>query len=1253
MSTMANTTPIVTTVMKTTNKKKTSKEADAALKANILDFCEEHYEDILPVIMDKIRRDKRKEVHARLDFGENPRKSRKVKKGSQNSSAGTCPQGIGLTVEDVLADGALLAKTVLETETAPVALKNNIVIPAPPTGQGTGMDITLSGTNDERHWKTREKRRKPADEEDLSVPWTCEDVDLFTPQIRNFKSSRKTRMPNNVKTYDETGDPEVHLKIFQAATQRDGETIEEFIERFKIETGRMKGAPECMRISGFMHGVKNPELIKRLNARPKDCGGNDDCHHGFHTGRNRCRFQKESSHSLKVTGPIEELVRAGKLSHFIKEIRQDRDQQKTRKKDALVKDKAASIYMIWPWQRVMRQKVTQSFAHVKEITFPPLTANKGTGGPLVIEAETGGHAVHRIYVDRGSSIEVLYEHCFNRLWPEIKSQMVLATTSLTDFSGETIWPLGQLRLLVTIGDAEHYKKAWMNFIIVRSPSPYNGIIGRLRIREIQAVPSTTHGMLKFSVNGRIVTSRSTILTPTECATIAATPKDPAKKAEARHEKIKVVIHPDFSNQEITIGGAYHDRLSSIDSISEKDIPLSDKKRRQASKRAKAIQVEVQKLVEAGILREVYYQDWLSNPVMVRKHDGSWRMCMDFTDLNKACPQDCYPLPKIDWKVESLYGYLFKCFLDAYKRYHQKHMAEQNEEKTAFHTSHGVYCYTKMPFGLKNTGTTYQRLVDKAFDRKIGLNLKIYVDDLVIKSHTETELLRDIEETFRTLRKINMQLNPKKCAGLILTILEGTEFTYALRFKFTASNNEAEYEALIVGLRIAAQMGVHNVYVNVDSKLVANQVLGTYVSKEENMIKYLENTKSLISGFANFSISQVPRSKTKKADALSKIASTSFAYLSKQFLVEILKEKSIQEKEMTTVVEEEGPTWMTLIIEYLRDETLPDNRKEARKLYIKARQYELLEEILYRHLFLKSWLRCIGPLQADYVIRKIHEGSCSMHAGPRSMVAKAIRSGYYWPTMHQDAREMIRKCKDFHIHLPGIEIAGPFPEGPEKVKFLIVAMDYFTKWIEAKAVAIISGRQHFTLVKHPQSNELIERANRSLGEGIKARQGEGNKNRLEELPHVLWTHRTMIKSSNDDILFSLTYRTKAVIPAEIRMPTYRTAVVDAVHNDEELRLNLDLLEERHERAVICEAKSKLNMTKYYNARVRGITFRQGDFFYRSNDARHAVDGRKLGSKWEGPYEVTEALEDGAYKLRSTDETVLPMMCYIDNLKKCYL
>ncbi|GJW64192.1 reverse transcriptase domain-containing protein [Tanacetum coccineum] len=247
-----------------------------------------------------------------------------------------------------------------------------------------------------------------------------------------------------------------------------------------------------------------------------------------------------------------------------------------------------------------------------------------------------------------------------------------------------------------------------------------------------------------------------------------------KEAGVCPENFKVALHPNFPDQEVAIGvmlsvKAWTELCSLLKenfdifawqqsdmtgvprsiakhrlNIQEGYSPVRQKKRGQALERAKAIQTEVQKLIVAGIMREVYYHEWLSNPVMVKKHDGSRQMCVDFTDLNKACLQDCYPLPEIDSKVKSLCGYPFKCFLDAYKGYHQIQMAESDEEKMAFHTSQGVYCYTKTPFGLKSAGATYQRLVDKAFDSQVGRNIEVYVDDLVIKSHTEAEMLRDID-----------------------------------------------------------------------------------------------------------------------------------------------------------------------------------------------------------------------------------------------------------------------------------------------------------------------------------------------------------------------------------------------------------------------------------------------------------------------------------------------------------------------------
>lgn len=166
------------------------------------------------------------------------------------------------------------------------------------------------------------------------------------------------------------------------------------------------------------------------------------------------------------------------------------------------------------------------------------------------------------------------------------------------------------------------------------------------------------------------------------------------------------------------------------------------------------------------------------------------------------------------------------------------------------------------------------------------------------------------------------------AGLILTSPDGTESTYALRFEFIATNNEAEYEAFLAGLRIATQMGVRNLEANVDSRLVANHVLGEYVAQEEHMIQYLDKTKSLIKIFDRFTIKQVPRGENRKAYALSKIASTSFAHLSKQVLVETLKNKSISEMEISTVIEEEHPTWMTPITDFISKGILPQEQKDA-------------------------------------------------------------------------------------------------------------------------------------------------------------------------------------------------------------------------------------------------------------------------------------------------------------------------------------
>ncbi|GJR11431.1 reverse transcriptase domain-containing protein [Tanacetum coccineum] len=191
----------------------------------------------------------------------------------------------------------------------------------------------------------------------------------------------------------------------------------------------------------------------------------------------------------------------------------------------------------------------------------------------------------------------------------------------------------------------------------------------------------------------------------------------------------------------------------------------------------------------------------------------------------------------------------------------------------------------------------------------------------------------------------------------------------------------------------------------------------------------------------------------------------------------------------------------------------------------------------------------------------------------------------------------------------------------------------------------------TVVAHPQANGLVERANKSLMKGIKKRLGREKAGWVDELPNVLWAHRTSIKTSNGETPFSLTNGSEAVIPAEIGMPTYRTMMIIEELNKEEIRLNLDLFTERRELAAIREAKYKTKLEQYYNKKVHLTSFKPREFVFQKNKASRVEDKGKLGPKWEGPYRVAEAYQNGSYKLQTMEdkEVLSIMIIMIINMK----
>src|ERR1044072_3088088 len=187
-------------------------------------------------------------------------------------------------------------------------------------------------------------------------------------------------------------------------------------------------------------------------------------------------------------------------------------------------------------------------------------------------------------------------------------------------------------------------------------------------------------------------------------------------------------------------------------------------RRFLEPKRRAIGDEITRLLDVQFIWETKKATWIANPVLVPKKDTDvLRMCIDYGPVNKHCPKDHFRLPRIDQIIESTAGCDLLSFLDAYSGYNQIRMKEEDEEHTSFITPYGVFFYKTMPFGIKNAGATYQRMMQACLKEQIGRNVQVYVDDIVIKTYSANMLLEDLRETFAALNKYRIKLNPKKCA----------------------------------------------------------------------------------------------------------------------------------------------------------------------------------------------------------------------------------------------------------------------------------------------------------------------------------------------------------------------------------------------------------------------------------------------------------------------------------------------------------
>ncbi|XP_004308201.1 PREDICTED: uncharacterized protein LOC101305990 [Fragaria vesca subsp. vesca] len=939
---------------------------------------------------------------------------------------------------------------------------------------------------------------------------------------------------------------------------------------------------------------------------------------------------------------------------------------------------------------------------------------------------------------------------------------------------------------------------------------------------------------------------------------------------------------------------------------------------------RAIQAEVRRLKEIKFIHEVSYPTWVSNVVMVPKPNGKWRMCVDYTNLNKACPMDSFPLPQIDQLVDSTAGFKMLSFLDAYSGYNQIKMQPTDQDHTTFVTDKGLYCYEVMPFGLKNAGATYQRLVNAMFEEKIGEVMEVYVDDMLVKSKADDDHIANLDKVFTKLLAHGMRPNPQKCilavsgrkflgfmvsergieanpekvqaildmtvprtrnkvqcltgrlvalarfishltdkcnpffqllktqykenvawgpehddafnnikaylvavpflskpvpgevlylyltvsattisaaltrhdhdnelpvyycgrgfadpetrypdieklalalitaarklrqyfqahtihvltnhplqqilqkpetlgrmvkwaielgkfdlhfkprtaikglsgAGIIIIDPEGNSYEYALRFEFKASNNIAEYEALITGIQLCRELGALHIHIFSDSQLVVNQVVGDFKANQKNLGSYKSLAGALLQHFTSYKLTQIPRAKNSKADALARLATAPPKSTPPDVHIEVLDKPSISKaySEIFVLEAPSQPSWMDPYVAFLSNGTLPRDKHEAQRLRHKASLYLLRGKKLYRRGQSCPFLRCLPTEEGHKVLKSLHSGVCGNHAGARNLMFKALRAGYYWPTLEQDAKAVAQVCLHYHkfanfAHHPpvplsviispipfshwGLDFVGRLPTAPGQLKFAIVIVDYNTKWIEVEPLATITTEKVINFLwrnlycrfgvpqaiitdngtqfdndtfreflyeqgiaifyaspTHPQTNGQVEAINKFIKQNLKKRLEDAKGLWAVKLPEVLWTIRTTPTTATGESPYLLSFGTEAVILVEMEVPSERITTYDPKTNATGLRLNMDLLEERRDRAHLRNVNNKQKIARHYNKKVVPCPLKVGDWVMKEV-IPHPT---RLKAKWEGPLEIVNAPGPATFYLRDTDSRVLPL------------
>ncbi|GJV77430.1 reverse transcriptase domain-containing protein [Tanacetum coccineum] len=903
-------------------------------------------------------------------------------------------------------------------------------------------------------------------------------VTLFVCWIEDYPLLDGLKMPSHIGSYDEKGDPDNFLHLFEGAIH---------MQKWLMPVASSKRGSR-RRTWPFTASNKEKAIVSELSPLAREVATNEalnDRKDNFERSRkssedngkghkSRDRFSpyrgpnhrllsglSKSPREILAIEKIEEAVKSGQLFYLVKGIKKERaktsDSQRGEKKEKSTTPVEAPILMINQEEARTRNSISKNLNFEgREIIFPPVMKGNNSLAPVVIEAKIFRREVGWVHMDSGSSCEVIYEHCFLKLKPSIQASKVDSQVPLVGFSGEKSWAIGEVLLEVTIGDAPLSRSETLNFIIVRSNSPYNMLLGRTAMQKMGMVVSTIHGAVKFYTTKGI----KTVFSTHESDKI-----DSVKKIrETSPANTEGVLSCTDTEEKIIVNNKYPEQTVTI----RKQLPEHFKERLLNLLRTNAYvfawtHVDMTRIPRTiTVNRKPFNTEHKLNEYShikpIKQKSLPQRLLSSTRDrlegrvplgiLPKVFPGRLQRLPSDSngrrrRRQDSFLRRRRSLLLskDALRFKKRRSNVSKTSRQGHLITKQGIRANlskvkaitdTEKPKTLKDIQSlngklaALSRFLSKGDEKSLPFFkvLKSYTDKKNIQWTQEAaSALQEMKKFVETLPTITAPIHVEVLIMYLATLTEIISATL-----FGDSNKEAPKDFLIeappkdnrkeVGRK--ADTKLEETKPSCEWKLYtdgasssdgsgAGLMLIDPEGKEYTYALRLEfetmNNESeyeaLLAGLriaqemeiVNMAIFVDSQLLNKKADALSKLASMTFEHLTKEVLVDVLARRSIEEKEVLQVKTKEEESWMTPIHEYLLSGLLPEDSKESRKIIIKAPQYKLIRGSLYKKSFYTPWLHYIAPPKTDDVIKEIHEGSCGFNTEPRSMVVRITKQGF--------------------------------------------------------------------------------------------------------------------------------------------------------------------------------------------------------------------------------------------------------------------